>query len=557
VEQELDGFIGVPRAGFEKASIFVVQSDLILSRIRLFRRWLWLVVVAAALAGGTAFFLSRRQPDFYYAQATLMVGGFTENPNPTAADFTSAVNLAVTYAAIATFDPMLQGTIDELKLDWTTDELAASIDAFVRPGTPLVIIGVYTTNAQLSADIANSLADQLILNSPTNLTEEETNQIVFTQAQIDLLNKQVEDARRQLALLDNRLASAADPDEVDRLEDRRNATIGQINQASATIAQFNATIASIQAKRNRLDIVERARVPVSADNANVRLISLISAIAGAMVAVGAILAIDYLNDTVRTPEEAASTLGLSVLGVIRRFGGRRTPLSEQLVTRKPALSPVLESYRSVQVALMPHDAGDDKPPDIYLVTSPSQNEGKTVTAANLAAAAAATGLKVLLVDANLRQPRLHEIFKVENKTGLTTLLSAFPPDPHILRDEKQGPGKFPPELQQSLHNTDIPNLRVIPSGPVPRDTPQLFGFASLQAWVEILRTCLPVDVILLDTPASLDVADTAIIAAKTGASVILVIDAGRTKRAAALKTREQFIQLGCSIRGIVMNRLNL
>jgi tyrosine-protein kinase Etk/Wzc len=108
-----------------------------------------------------------------------------------------------------------------------------------------------------------------------------------------------------------------------------------------------------------------------------------------------------------------------------------------------------------------------------------------------------------------------------------------------------------------MQSTPLPKLWVITSGFTPANPTEILGSTLLQRWMEIFRASSDIDVVLVDTPPCLAVADSTVLAATAGANVILVVDCGSTRRGAALRAKEQFSQLGIDIKGIVANRINL
>lgn len=524
--------------------------------IRLFRKWLWLILIAAFVAGGISFIVNTSRPAEYEAATTISIGRYIEEANPNSADIRTGIDLAQTYAQLLrTFD-VLQGTVDQLSLPFSADRLRNMISSRILTGTSLLVVTVTYTDPVMTADIANTLAEQLIVRSPTNLTAEQQAQIDFATTQIQELSAQVTDARLRLSLIDQQIAAANDAELSAQLTDQRNAVITQINEATSTIAQFSDTVTALQQRTNSLDIVERARIPSAPSGTNVLTTTLLGALIGASIAAGVALLIEYLDDTIRTTEDAAQTLALPVLGAVVRFGKTGDKYPNRLITNYPSMSPIAESYRTLRTNLLFSAQNSRK--GVYVVTSAGPEEGKSITTANLAVAMAQAGLQVLLIDADLRRPRVHEIFGLENNVGLTTLLFA---DPGAAEQaslaQNFDESHMPANLKQCLQNTDVPRLRVITSGFIPSNPTEILGSALMQRWIETFRSSSNIDVVLFDTPPALVVADSPVLAATSKAHVVLVIDAGRTRRAAALKAKDQFNQLGVAIKGVVVNRVNL
>ena len=149
--------------------------------LRLLRRWLWLIILAAVVAGSISFVLARTQPAIYRASVTLQVGRYMDLANPNAAMISTGEQLAQTYSALLKTYPVLAATVNKLQLPFSPEKLASMFAAKLTPGTSLMTITVVYTDPVVVADIANELAQQLIGNSPTNLTKDQQQQLELLQ----------------------------------------------------------------------------------------------------------------------------------------------------------------------------------------------------------------------------------------------------------------------------------------------------------------------------------------------------------------------------------------
>jgi polysaccharide biosynthesis transport protein len=523
----------------------------VIQYFRLLKKWWWLIIILAFIAGGVSFVINTGRPPLYESQTTIAIGRFIESPNPDSSQIRTGIELAQTYAQLVKTYDVLQSTIETLNLSLNVDQLERLISVRILIGTSLLVVKVTYTDPVLVADIANGLADQLVKQSPSNLTREEEEQISFANTQIEALNTQIRDSRLQLDLIDSQLNVVSEQADIERLTGQRNSIIDQINQATATLANFSNTIVTLQQRTNSIDIVEQARIPNNPSGTSIFNSTLVGGSIGIFLAVGLALSIEYLDETIRTTEEAAQTLKLPVLSGIVRFGGRRDTYSQRLVTNQTSMSPVAESYRTLRTNLLYQAGGGRKA--IYLVTSPGPGEGKSITASNLAVTMAQAGLQVLLIDGDLRRPRLHEVFGLNNDIGLTTLLGAEPISSSKL---ERASSSLPYNLLDCLQFTSLPKLWVITSGFIPANPTEILSSVLLQRWIDTFRSSSDIDVVLIDTPPCLLAADSAVLAATAKAEVILVVDCGRTRRGAAARAKEQFESLGIGIKGVVVNRVN-
>ena len=517
---------------------------------RLLRKWLWLIVAAAFVGAGIGFIQTTRQLPYYSAQATISVGQYIQDPNPTSAQIFIGQNLVATYQQLVETRDVLQGVVDALKLPMRPEGLRGLITTDVITGTSLITIRVTYDDPILTADIANEVANQLIAHSPTNLTAEQQTQVDLATSQIQSLNTQVTQQRTQKDQLDKQIAASQDQSEIAALKQQESELVTQINQAVSTIAQFQTTISNLQQRSNAISIVDRAVIPSASGNTGSPFSTLAGGLTGAVLAFGLALALDYFDDKIRTPQIATQVLTLPVLGVIPRFGKGNASYTERLLTQYTSMSVATEAYRRLRTNLVFTADQDNR--KVFVVTSAGPGEGKSITAANLSVILAASGMRVLLIDADMRRPTQHKIFSLSNTVGLSTLLFVEPG----AVNEADSYGKSVRNLDECLQKTEIPNLKVIACGFVPTNPTEIVGSALMKRWVDAFRASSNIDVIVIDTPPSLMFSDSSILAALVNADVLFVIDSEKTRRNAALQAREQLQQVGATIKGVVLNRFN-
>jgi receptor protein-tyrosine kinase len=209
--------------------------------------------------------------------------------------------------------------------------------------------------------------------------------------------------------------------------------------------------------------------------------------------------------------------------------------------KEDLMTPVAEAYRRLQTNLM-FNANQN----VFVITSAGPEEGKSVTAANLAATMANDGVHVLLIDADLRRPRQHQIFSLDNEVGLSTLL--------IAHHDQERPTVT--NLNQCIQVTAIPHLKVITSGFLPSNPTQVLRSPLMKRWIDAFRASKDIDIIIIDTPPVLLFGDSAVIASVAEADAVMVVNAQRTRGRAAQETKAQLGQVGVEIKGLVLNRVN-
>ena len=288
-----------------------------------------------------------------------------------------------------------------------------------------------------------------------------------------------------------------------------------------------------RACRTRPNIVQIE--PASAAEAPIRprplMNTALAAAVGLMLAAGIVFLIEYLDDTLKTPEDVERALGVPVLGFVAEMRLKSKSAEEVYVSRQPR-SPVSEAFRSLRTNL--EFASVQKPIHTILVTSPGPAEGKTTVAVNLAAifALGENGWRWWMPICAARS--VHRLLGMPNRDGLSTLFR-----------NQEGPQSV------SRSKLELPHLMVITSGSLPPNPAELLGSDRMSQLLAELQDL--VDVVMIDTPPSL-VADAQILAGKVDA-VLLVIQPGNTHAEIAKASLELFNRAGARVIGTVLNRI--
>ncbi|HEX9077216.1 MAG TPA: polysaccharide biosynthesis tyrosine autokinase, partial [Anaerolineae bacterium] len=312
----------------------------------------------------------------------------------------------------------------------------------------------------------------------------------------------------------------------------------RISALQLKITDWQKNYASLSALLNSgsnlfVTILAPAQVPTTPISPNVPQNVLFAALAGIVLSGGAILLLEYLDDTVKAPDDVQKILNVPALGAITRIAGIHDP-SDNLITLRHPRSPIAEAYRVFRTNL--RFTGIENPSGALLVTSSTPGEGKTTTAANLAVIMAQAGRRVILLDTDLRRPYIHKLFGLSNSVGLSSL---------FLGDA--------PTLESIMQPTSVPGLRVITSGPLPPNPAEILDSNLMTEILASLKT--QSDILILDSPPTLAVADAGILAAHCS-GVVVVIDSGRTRTDACRRTLQTLQQTGGKIYGVVLNKLS-
>jgi succinoglycan biosynthesis transport protein ExoP len=358
--------------------------------------------------------------------------------------------------------------------------------------------------------------------------------------------------------------------------------------------QENEVQARLQDTRDsNVHVVDRAMVPGGPFYPSLRKDASYGLLFGLLLGVGTALLIEFLDRSVKTAEEVERRIGLPTLAVIqdiadagraygyygrygygdgygygaerppvarvqpgrgarpqagdgdtgsqgsqgghggwpgRKKGGVNAPTQIELVPHELPRTQISEAYRSLRTALLLSSARELK---VVAVTSAAAGEGKTATATNLAIVLAQLGRPVLIVDADLRKPRLHQVFKVSNQIGLVSHLTSTV------------------ESDEIVHATTIPNLWITPSGPIAPNPSELLSSDRMFDWLRAARTRF--EYIIVDTPPALAVTDATIVGVIAD-GVVLTLRSGKVTREEARLCRDRLRQADVRILGAVLNR---
>ena len=276
---------------------------------------------------------------------------------------------------------------------------------------------------------------------------------------------------------------------------------------------------------------------------NILVAFLVSFAAG----IGLAFLLDYLDDSIKTSDDIGRHLGLPTLALIphhfgtekRRLklapangdGNGSIPLSTGLITLEERRSPMAEAYRHLRTSLLFSSAG--KPPQSILVTSSQPSEGKTTTAINTAVTLAQADADVVIVDCDLRRPRLHTYFDLENSQGLTNYLSGERNTEHLIKTCR-----------------DLPRLKVITSGPIPPNPAELLSSNEMKNLLQFLRGRYKH--IIIDSPPAISFTDAAILSTLVD-GVVIVAMAGKSSIHLMRRFKHRLGNIGARIYGVVLN----
>lgn len=509
-------------------------------------KWMWLILLAAGVAAISSYLATRSAPRIYQTKTTIMIGRFINDPDPDSGDFWTSQQLGQTYAQLARREPVLQGALDALDLAGRMSyyALAENVSVSLIAGTQLMEISVNDTNPQRAKALADAIAQQLILQSPSNPGADQEDRRAFAQEQLADLEVKMGEAEAEIEELQSELDEAISARRIQDLETQINTLQDKVTAWQSSYAQFLTFLQGGEV--NYLTVVEPALVPTTPIAPNVEMNILLAIAIGVTLATSAAFLLEYMDDTIKTPEDIGRISALPMLGSIARIKDEDSD-SMPIAARLPS-APAVEAYRVVRTnlrlsSIMLSRSSKGEPTPTLGVTSPGQLEGKSTTVANLGAVMAQSGLSTIVVDADLRRPVIYRKFNL-SEAGLTAAL--------LETDLLERPQSISPAALTYLQETGVANLRVMTAGPPPPNPAELLGSDQMKQLIRTLKA--EADIVLFDLPPVLGVTDAIVLAAQVD-GVVLVVDSGQTRRAVLERTIEALERTGTPILGVVLNRV--
>ena len=301
-------------------------------------------------------------------------------------------------------------------------------------------------------------------------------------------------------------------------------------------------------KSNNFRIVDSARPPSGPIEPNIPRNLMFAVVLGLASGVGLAFLLEGLDNTVRTTEQAQMISGLASLGMIplgsksaregpnpKRLVIATSKEAVELVTQVRPQSQMAESYRALRTSLLLSNLG--APPKVIMVTSALPQEGKTTTSINVAVVLAQKGVRVLLIDADLRRPSIHKTLGMGPHSGLSNVLTGST------------------TLEQAITRTAVlPNLFVLPAGTPPPNPAELLASSNMKDVLSQLSE--QYDHVVVDTPPSLSVTDAVVLSPRADA-VVLVIRSGQTTKQALRRSRDILTQVNAKVVGVLLNAVDL
>lgn len=421
----------------------------------------------------------------------------------------------------------------------TLDPNSAQVDSFPAVAQSVAVLDARNRLAQLEGERAR-LSSRYGPNHP---------EMQKLQTQIDNANRQIRvEAGKAIEQLrsEYQAAVAQERSLTHSLEEQKTAAM-DLDKKSATYSVLERQAESDRkvyesllqqqkelsvvsnSRANNVQVMDRAEVPGGPFTPNPRRDWMMALLVGVGLAVGLAFGVEYLDDTVKTPDDVTRRLKLPLLGIVPAVRGDRVPLLTGKVPHDFG-----EAFRSLRTSLVFTSGGGST--RVIAVTSSQPLEGKTTTACNLAAALALGGSRVLLIDADMRRPGLHRAMGLQNAIGLS----------HLLVGQTR--------VRDAVQRTSEPNLFVISAGRTPPNPSELLSSDRMKGFIANL-VAGPFDWVIIDTPPVLAVTD-AVIIAQAVSGLVFVIGAEMTRRVHAERALETLRASRPHLVGAVLNRVD-
>ncbi|MBK7896868.1 MAG: polysaccharide biosynthesis tyrosine autokinase [Anaerolineaceae bacterium] len=493
------------------------------------RTWWWMIALTTVVAAVASFLAAQQQVDMYRSYTRLAIGNYLQTSDVSSNDLYTTSQLATAYVEIANQPGFRRDAAKALGLEF----LPADIDISQVNETNFVDITVTDTDPMRAMAVAAELARQLSLRTPAGQDNADAEFVASLLAdyQAKILDTQLQIATKEEDL--GELISARDialaTDDLATLESNLQ-NLTQRYTELLSLTQEGAT--------NSLQIIDPATEGTLVYTSS--LISVITAAGiGFVLSASAAYLLEYLDDTIKTPEQVTK------LGKVPTLAGIAQIESEddsKLIAISEPRSPTAEAYRVLRTAIQFSIV--DKKNSILLLTSGVPAEGKSTTAGNLAVVLAQAGNHVLLIDGDLRRPSQHTLFGLSNKRGVTSLLLKLNVDDSDIEVRNL--------VDDTVQPTQVEGLQVMTCGPIPPNPSELLGSSKMRHLLSVLDKQF--DFVIIDSPPMLSVTDAAVLSALAGTTLV-VVRANKSRKGEFKQVVARLADVNANLAGVVLNSL--
>ncbi len=451
--------------------------------------------------------------------------------------YQSQAEILISYSLVKKVfgDFKLGGSDDYVKAKEPVKTFLKTIKVEPIRDTRLLKVNVDNKDPKLASDIANRIADLFVMRNLYYISKNEL---------MNLLKNEY--LKLEAKMSDYEKIYKGGHPEMIKLRDEMNEMVARIGEEKKSVYNFenieeytkkDSQYALAGFKANNITIQDRAEVPIKPVRPKKILNIALAIIVGLFGGVGLAYFMEYFDDSIRSTEDIEKITGWPILGNVPKIGGKeeyRESEKDLFVDIKPR-DPISEIYRIVRTRIL-FSSTDEHEIRSMFVTSPGPQEGKTTTLCNIGIAMAQNKKNVLLIDADMRRPRLHDIFNKPNEIGLSSILSGIA------------------TLDEALQRTGVEGLTIVSGGVVPVNPSELLAGNKLRELIGKAKEQF--DFIIFDTPPIAMLTDAAIIAGVVDGAVI-VIESGKTSKRTLSRVHKLLEHVKVKIIGMVLNRANI
>ncbi len=512
------------------------------------KRWK-LIVICFVVTGLAVYIVSKLMTPMYQSTAVVQVAVSSNNSQASIDALQASDQLVQTESLLALSDPVLREVVSHYP-GLTVDELTKNASSTVKASTQLFQIDVLDASPIRAATIANDIASTLIKQQMQITQQRNAQSEQQIQQDLKQTQQQIASTSSQIAALK---AKNADGTQISTLQ----AQLSSLQQHYTAWQSLLGQLELVQAQSGSFLFIAQSAQPASSPaRPDVRVNTAIGLLIGLLDGLFLAILLEQLDTRVRTEEDLTKLVDWSVLATVWRPDASKDKKGSQEDLINPsAHSANVEAYRILRTNL--GFALLDKPLHTIMVTSAVPEEGKSTTAANLAIFMAKAGKKTLLVDADLRRPSIGKRLHLpSDRMGLSNAIVACAKTlststGSLWKSSTPFPiGDF--ALSPYMHSIGIPNLQVVPAGPLPPNPPELLNSKAMESF-QVALAGSGAEVIIFDAPPLLGLSDASILATKVD-GILLVVDIERANKKQLEQMNTLLKQSGGRILGCVVNK---
>jgi capsular polysaccharide biosynthesis protein len=520
-------------------------------------RWGWLIVLLTLAASGITSLYVKRLPVEYQAKARLIIGPGIDSLNPDLSALRAGGQLMQTYAELPNTNAFLKKVIEDLNLDISPETVSRMITVKINQETQILSVEVQDKNPDLVVPIANAVANNLVQLSPSSVGSTANQLQDQMRIQAQKTEQMIADTENTISQLEAELANTTDPE-------RQKFLVDQLTQDRKNLSDASTNLTILYNKlqettTNQVKFLEQAKKAEPAVSQN-QLKILLAGLAGLILGVAIAFVYEFMDDSVKSGEELVEATGLPLLSLIPKHKPFRKEEKNKLVVstsrKERSKERAAENYRILGTKLLSKfkilengaPSLEDNEVEVeansttmdmnskhgqsILVTSAKGNEESGVVAANLATAMSQAGRRIILVDANLRQPCIHKLVEINSMTSLVQWLvceNCFP-DRGLFRWS--------------------PTLSILPSYARSDHPYELLSTSEMTRLIGDLKS--QCDALLIVTAPLLTSAESLLLANQMD-GVILAAQAGKSQKAELAEAAKTLKSMGANTIGTVLD----